>query len=152
MYIRSSEEWLIFHLYLCYLSRCHPQFNNQVSIHIAVPDQVGVLNVDETLLRQWNYTWDQVEEAHRTGLICPSNKFYLDYLMRKFPTLSKWKLKLKEVYPQNVMRNIARKACPTQWTYSADIDLIPSNGMADKLQEFYKDLKSGQQSCRMLVL
>lgn len=109
---------------------------------------MGILTVDEGLLSQWNYTWDELEEAHHEGNICPSNKVYLDYLLRMFPTLDKRKLRLKEVYPQNIMRNIARKACATRWTYSADIDLIPSNGMADMIQKFYSELKSNGQVCR----
>ncbi len=145
VHLTSAEEWLILNLYTCYLSRCHASFQNQVSLHLAVPSGVSALKVEDDMLKQWNIT--NLEQVRILGEACPEAKGYLNYLLESFPTLDKEKLRYKEVYPQNHMRNIARKGCGTQWTYSADIDIIPRNGMADMLQEFYDDRKRKGVEC-----
>ncbi|KDR14683.1 beta-1,4-glucuronyltransferase 1-like isoform X6 [Zootermopsis nevadensis] len=44
----------------------------------------------------------------------------------------------KLLYPQNHLRNHARRNCQTKYVYLTDIDIIPSTGMADNLQEFLR--------------
>jgi len=40
------------------------------------------------------------------------------------------------LYPQNLMRNLARKSCPTDHVLLTDIDMIPSWGMVPALMQF----------------
>ncbi len=72
---------------------------------------------------------------------------YMKFLLDTLPTTDLGKLAYKEFYPQNHMRNIGRKGCGTHWTYSADVDIIPVSGMADKLQHFYTEQKVQGKLC-----
>lgn len=137
-------------MYTSYLTKCYPAFLNQVAIHLAVPASLAVLKVDDGLLSQWEGI--TLKEILEKGETCPEAKGYLKYLLDTLPTKDKGKLKYKEVYPQNHMRNIGRKGCGTHWTYSADVDIIPRDGMADMLQKFYEDLKTKRKLCDKYVI
>ena len=39
-------------------------------------------------------------------------------------------------YPQNLLRNLAKAGCQTNYTYIPDIDMVPSPGMAARLNTF----------------
>lgn len=133
---------------MCHLSHCHVTFRSQVSVHVAVPTNItSTLTISKKMLAKWNIT--DFESIYEVSKSCPSAKSYLKFLLNTFPTLDKEHLKLKEVYPQSHMRNIARKACGGSWTYSADVDIIPRDGMADMLQEFYE--KEKQSTCKKWV-
>lgn len=89
-----------------------------------------------------------LKQVVEKGEKCPEAKIYLKYLLETFAPKDKRKLKAKEVYPQNHMRNIGRKGCGTQWTFSADVDIIPRDGMVDMLQHFYGGLKIQGKLCK----
>lgn len=38
-------------------------------------------------------------------------------------------------YPQNLLRNLARKNCQTPYVYMLDVDIVPSKGMAESLEK-----------------
>ena len=42
----------------------------------------------------------------------------------------------KMAYPQNVLRNIARKNCDTEWVFLADVDIVPIPSLSDALEQF----------------
>merc|ERR1711936_1224760 len=41
-------------------------------------------------------------------------------------------------YPQNLLRNLAKKGCQTNYTYIPDIDMVPTPGMDLQLETFLK--------------
>lgn len=49
------------------------------------------------------------------------------------------------------MRNIGRDGCGTHQTFSADVDIIPRDGMDDMLQKFYDDQKIQGKLCKKYV-
>ncbi|ODN01158.1 Beta-1,4-glucuronyltransferase 1 [Orchesella cincta] len=145
VHITSEEEWLVLNLYTRFLERCFPAFRDQVSVHLALPASLGPFCFDEDKIVAWNITnFEEVEFQNQ----CHEPKEYMQFLMDAFPTTHKDKLALKEVYPQNHMRNIARKACGTDWTYSTDVDIIPRDGMAEMLQAFYDELQMLSTPCK----
>lgn len=48
--------------------------------------------------------------------------------------INPWRYKLP--YPQNLLRNLARKNCHTKYVFLTDVDIIPSRGMAEHLNDF----------------
>lgn len=42
------------------------------------------------------------------------------------------------VYPQNHMRNVARKGCPSEYVLLLDVDIVPTQGMAQALARFLR--------------
>jgi N-acetyllactosaminide beta-1,3-N-acetylglucosaminyltransferase len=60
-------------------------------------------------------------------------------LKYRSPRTIKWKNNMP--YPQNHLRNQARKNCQTQYIYLTDVDIIPSIGMADNLDQFLRNLQ-----------
>lgn len=133
-------------MFMDYLTNCHSSFESQVVIHLAVPANLTTLKIDEKILRQFNSS--KFTEVWKMKEKCPEAKSYMIYLLSSFPTTDIRKLAYKEVYPQNHMRNIARKGCGTHWTYSADVDILPRDGMADMLQQFYKNLERNGELCK----
>ncbi|ODN01168.1 Beta-1,4-glucuronyltransferase 1 [Orchesella cincta] len=143
VYITNEEEWLMLNLYIRFLERCYPSFGNQVSIHLAVPSSLDQFCFKEGVLEKWEANQATIENKYQ----CHEVHDFMNLLISTFPITEKAKLALKEVYPQNHMRNIARKGCATDWTFSTDIDIIPSEGLAENLQEFYDSLKENRINC-----
>lgn len=61
------------------------------------------------------------------------------------------RIRVQIKFTQDHTRNLARKGCGTHWTYSVDADIVPSNEMADKLQEFYANQKKQGKLCTKYV-
>ncbi len=118
-------------------------------MHLVVPANLSALKVDDQILSQWEGV--NLQEIKEEGDSCPESKKYLNHLLNTFATKDKRKLRYKEVYQQNHMRNIGRKGCGTYWTYLADVDTIPKSGMADMIQQFYVDLKTENKLCSKWV-
>lgn len=148
LHLTSVEEWLIFNLFNCYLSRCHPSYKERVALHLSFPSKGTQhernLQLNEDILSGWKV--NSLEEVVWENGSCPDAKKYLNLLIKTFPIMDPEKLAMKEVYPQNHLRNIARKGCSVPWTLSTDIDIIPSEGMADMLQKFYESRNQGEES------
>ena len=50
------------------------------------------------------------------------------------PQLLRWRASY--AYPQNLLRNTAKAGCQTNYTFVPDIDMVPSPGMAARLETF----------------
>ncbi|CAL8072141.1 unnamed protein product [Orchesella dallaii] len=142
VYITNEEEWLMLNVYTRFLERCYPSFRDQVSIHLAVPSSLDQFCFKENVLDTWEKNRTVIENKE-----CHEATDLMQLLTSTFPITGSAKLALKEVYPQNHMRNLARKGCTSDWTYSTDVDLIPSEGLAENLQEFYNELKENGIKC-----
>jgi N-acetyllactosaminide beta-1,3-N-acetylglucosaminyltransferase len=70
-----------------------------------------------------------------TPVNCTGPSEALTWLLKERPSLSaKWES--GRPYPQNLMRNVARKGCPSHYVLLLDVDVIPSYNMAESLAEF----------------
>ena len=45
-------------------------------------------------------------------------------------------------YPQNLLRNIARKSCNTEWVFLVDVDIVSIPNMSKRLSDFLKTSKA----------
>ena len=60
-------------------------------------------------------------------------------------------------YPQNLLRNLAKAGCQTEYTMIPDIDMIPNPRMDLMLEDFFtsqrepKQCQTGNSSCAYVV-
>lgn len=123
----AGEEYPLLQLYVSFLRRCFPVVRDRVSFHLAYPKDLPPL---QTLP---NFPSNLQLDCHRpeaalTGLV----------RFRK-PETVKWRTKFP--YPQNHLRNLARRNCQTSYVFLTDVDIIPSARLADGLDVFLTNVK-----------
>jgi len=113
--------------YIHYLRSCHKQIENQVAFHLTYPVQhQGVLH-DPAL--------QGLEEVG--SMDCKEPKQVLQYLLGvRTKEMLGWRESYP--YPQNLLRNLAKNGCQTNYTYIPDIDMVPTPGMDMQLERFIK--------------
>ena len=108
--------------YIQYLRSCYPAIKRQVSFHLTYPaDHPGLQDVsfDELVGR----------------LDCQQPTQVIKYLLEKRgEQMMSWRPSYP--YPQNLLRNTAKKGCQTAYTYIPDIDMVPTPGMDLQLETF----------------
>lgn len=60
--------------------------------------------------------------------------YYIFIFSFNLPSFQKWRSRYP--FPQNHMRNLARKGSQTNYVFLTDIDIIPSPGLARNLSRF----------------
>jgi len=111
--------------YIQYLRDCNQDIRNQVSFHLTYPvDHQGVPHHPD--LREVDDNMD-----------CKQPQQVLKYLLS---VRSKEMIGWRESYPypQNLLRNLAKNGCQTNYTYIPDIDMVPIPGMDLQLETFIK--------------
>jgi len=116
--------------YIQYLRGCHPAIRSQVSFHLIYPrDHPGVREV----------ALDEVVGS----LDCKQPKQVLQFMLdTREKDMMTWRTSYS--YPQNLLRNLAKAGCQTNYTYIPDIDMVPTPGMDLRLETFLaKDQELG---------
>ena len=111
--------------YIQYLRDCNQDIRNQVSFHLTYPvDHQGVPHHPDL---------QEVVD----NMDCKQPKQVLKYLLN---VRNKEMLGWRESYPypQNLLRNLAKNGCQTNYTYIPDIDMVPTPGMDLQLETFIK--------------
>jgi N-acetyllactosaminide beta-1,3-N-acetylglucosaminyltransferase len=68
---------------------------------------------------------------------CSNPEAVLSELLKlRSPRTIEWKN--NTLYPQNHLRNQARRNCQTEYIYLTDVDIIPCIGMTDDLDQFLR--------------
>lgn len=122
----AGEELALLKLYIGFLRKCYPVVRNRVSFHLAMPAErpahFGLTIPDSSILD------------------CSSPEGTLTKLL-KLRSADTVKWRLKHPYPQNLMRNLARRNCQTSYVFLTDVDIIPSAGLTDSLDAFLRTVK-----------
>jgi len=114
--------------YIQYLRSCHHQIENQVAFHLTYPVQHQGVLFDPALQGLW-------EEVG--SMDCKEPKQVLQYLLGvRTKEMLDWRESYP--YPQNLLRNLAKNGCQTNYTYIPDIDMVPTPGMDTQLETFIK--------------
>ena len=127
VFVPDIELALALH-YIQYLRSCYPAIQRQVSFHLAYPaDHPG--------------TQDLSFQQQVESLDCQQPKQVLELLLeQRDEEMLSWRTSYP--YPQNLLRNLAKKGCQTNYTFISDIDMVPSPGMDLHLESFLlKDQK-----------
>lgn len=135
IFVAGNDEMHLLQIYVSYLRNCFPSIRDRVSFHLVYPKErkpsIKTLEYKDYL----NYD-------------CAKPKETLIRLMKyRTPETTKWRT--KKVYPQNHMRNIARKNCQTDNVFLIDVDIIPSINFTEHIDKFLR--KDKCQMCAFVV-
>lgn len=132
LFVAGNDELHLIQIYVSYLRNCYTTIREKVTFHLVYPkerqpNKIKSINIEELL------SYD-----------CTKPKETLARLMRnRTPETTKWRL--KKGYPQNHLRNIARKGCQTENVFLVDVDIIPSINFTEHLDKFLR-----KQICKNL--
>lgn len=132
LFAAGDEELYFIQLYLTYLRKCFPSLIAHMTFHLVhsrqfAPQRVRMdVNLDQDL-------------PNRND--CDEPEKVLQKLVQKRQAMTKaWR---SAPYPQNHMRNVARKGCQSDYVFLLDVDIIPSYGMAEELDKFLRKVGKG---------
>ncbi|CAH1236275.1 unnamed protein product [Diabrotica balteata] len=134
----SEDELNALLFYISYLKKCNEKINDKVTFHLAL--------TKDRKPKRFNLDIEKLREAK-----CDSPIEILQHLTRNLHKgANQWRAKLP--YPQNHLRNLARKNCQTKFVFLTDVDIIPSRNMAESLDVFFNDdvCKKGRK-CAFVV-
>lgn len=123
----GDEDFLVLQHYLAYLRKCYAPIRERVTFSLAIPrarlvtvqPQVVELSEDVDCLKP---------EATLNGLVHRLSSAQITW-------------KTRNVYPQNHLRNLARRNCQTEYVFLTDVDIIPSSNLSALLNDFLKTSK-----------
>lgn len=123
----AGDEYPLLQLYIAFLRRCFPVVRDRVSFHLAYPKDRPPAKV-------------RPDFPLKPKLDCRRPEAALANLVRlRKPETVKWRM--KAAYPQNHLRNLARRNCQNPYVFLTDVDIIPSAKLADGLDVFLRDAK-----------
>ncbi|XP_023944209.1 beta-1,4-glucuronyltransferase 1 isoform X1 [Bicyclus anynana] len=111
----AGDELRLLRAFVTWLSRCRPEVYARMALHVATP-------VERPGLHGSMPIWA------RNCKVSP-----LPLRDRRADTVA-WRA--RHPYPQNHLRNLARRNCHTPYVFLVDVDIVPSAGMADALDNF----------------
>ena len=118
----DGEEVAIFRRVIRHMRQCHPDMLANIAFHVVSAAAQSPPAAFPG--KSWTDVTADDQSANCTG---PAEA--LTWLLKERPSLSaKWESAARP-YPQNLMRNVARKGCPSQYTMLLDIDVIPTFNM-----------------------
>lgn len=139
VYVAGDDELYLLQLYLSYLQNCFASIRDAVTIHLAYPIKRAPKMVRKFL------------KSDYSNFVCDQPEATLKKLM-KFRTTETIKWRLKNAYPQNHLRNLARKGCQNDYIFLTDIDIIPSINFTQNLDKFLRKTHcSNQSKCAFVV-
>lgn len=122
----GDDNLHLLQIYIEYLRKCFSVIESQVVFHLMFPKSYAPTVVKEVDI-----------EIDVPNYDCMHPKKMLAVLERLLgPKTRNWHT--KNPYPQNHMRNVARKNCQSDFVFLVDIDIVPSNNMAKQLDKFLR--------------
>ncbi|XP_064121765.1 uncharacterized protein LOC135226256 [Macrobrachium nipponense] len=103
-------EYAIARAYLTYLVTCFPFLGEKVTFHFTYPR--------DHLPKDMPLVIDHLE-----GKCDQPLAVLKELLKQRNSKMLMWRERMP--YPQNVVRNVARKNCGTEWVFLADVDIVP---------------------------
>ncbi|XP_051157017.1 beta-1,4-glucuronyltransferase 1-like [Leptopilina boulardi] len=122
IFVAGDEEFQILQKYLIYLKKCYEPIKNQVTFSLTIPKS--------KLLSKQPNVFDMPENSD-----CSKPEATLNSLLSEISE-EQLNWRISNVYPQNHMRNLARKNCQSDYVFLTDVDIVPSHNMAVVLEEF----------------
>ena len=113
--------------YIEYLRHCFPKVRKQFSFHICYPHD-HIIKENEHLNR---IAIEDFSCNHPKDVLLN----FLEQGKKDVGPIERAK------YPQNLMRNLAKNGCQTEYTFVPDIDMIPTPGMDLELEKFLSSAK-----------
>ncbi|XP_029161337.1 beta-1,4-glucuronyltransferase 1 isoform X1 [Nylanderia fulva] len=124
LYAAGDEEFEVLQRYLVYLRRCYESIRERVIFSLAVPK----VRPPKKQPRVFELP-DIIDCAKPEATL---NEFASHISSEQ----TNWRI--RNVYPQNHMRNLARKNCQTDYVFLTDVDIVPSFNLSLALDEFLR--------------
>lgn len=128
LYAAGDDELYLMQLYITYLRNCYVSIREQVTFHLAIPRARPPTQLRHSL------------NADGGNFICDEPEATLKRLL-KFRTAETAKWRIRNAYPQNHLRNLARKGGQTLHVFLTDIDIIPCINFTQHLNAFLRTAK-----------
>lgn len=124
LYAAGDEEFEALQKYLTYLSDCYQREMARVSFSLMVP--------------KGRPPKKQARAFRLPGRVnCAKPEATLSEFTNNISNEQvNWRT--RNVYPQNHVRNLARKNCQTDYVFLTDVDIVPSYNMSTSLDEFLR--------------
>ena len=138
VYLVDDDESIIFQRVVNHLSRCHPDLLSSIAFHTVVSSSMATTGSSSWSASTSPATKRGAVDSESLSNNCTDSPSldWLKSLSRGSGGLgSKW-TSASRPYPQNLMRNVARKACPSRYVLLLDVDVIPSFNMAESVAAF----------------
>ncbi|XP_075234246.1 beta-1,4-glucuronyltransferase 1 isoform X2 [Lycorma delicatula] len=126
LFAAGDMEYKLMKGYVKYLRRCYSTVRERVIFHVMFPKE------------KVPSTTNKIESTD--NMDCEHPDLVLNSLL-KMRTSDVVRWRVRNPYPQNHLRNLARKNCQTNYVFLTDVDIIPSNNLADELNAFLKETK-----------
>lgn len=122
LFAAGDEEFEVMQRYLEYMRRCYEPIRERVTFSLAVPKN----RVPKNQPRYYPLP---------DFLDCQKPESTLNHMTRVISNeQTNWRI--RNAYPQNHMRNLARKNCQTDYVFLTDVDIVPSSNLSRVLDEF----------------
>ncbi|XP_073994319.1 beta-1,4-glucuronyltransferase 1 isoform X1 [Rhodnius prolixus] len=123
LFAAGDDEFSILQGYVEFLRRCYAPVRERVSFHVAFPKE---------RLPTQSFMTEKI-----SGFDCAHPEASLQELLHlRTPETVRWRL--RNPYPQNHLRNLARKNCQTSHVFLTDVDIVPSLDLAQGVDIFLK--------------
>lgn len=128
VFAAGEDELYLLQLYLSYLRYCFKTIRERVSFHLVFPNDRLPSQIKAI----------QSNDYKKFDCAKPEATLRILLKLRK-PETTKWRI--KNPYPQNHLRNVARKGCQNLNVFLTDVDIIPSVNFAEHLDKFLRKRK-----------
>jgi beta-1,4-glucuronyltransferase 1 len=125
-YAAGDDELYVLQLYLSYLRQCFKPIRDRVSFHLVYPKERPPTHQKG------------IHGSDYSRFDCAKPEKTLHELL-KLRTSDTVKWRVKNTYPQNHLRNVARKGCQNENVFLTDVDIIPSVNFAEHLDKFLRE-------------
>ncbi|XP_017868622.1 PREDICTED: beta-1,4-glucuronyltransferase 1 [Drosophila arizonae] len=138
LFSAGNEEYIVLKYFVTYMRLCFPNVKANATFHILFPQEYENLpgHLTEPLNIQKKFN-------------CRNPEKTLKFLL-KLRTAKTLEWRKRNVYPQNHMRNLARKGCQSKYVFLTDIDIIPSVNSVVQLNHFFKTVDC-EKNCAYVI-
>uniref|UniRef100_A0A6A7G5F3 Beta-1,4-glucuronyltransferase 1 n=1 Tax=Hirondellea gigas TaxID=1518452 RepID=A0A6A7G5F3_9CRUS len=116
-------EYGIARIYFQYLMACFPLIGDRVTVHFTYPKEHPPLQLQLNIQ-------DLLKLCDKPVTVLRELLHHRDYKMMA------WRERM--AYPQNVLRNVARKNCNTEWVFLIDVDIVAIPNFSRQLNDFLR--------------
>lgn len=139
VFVAGSEEFSILQYYVTYLRLCFDYIRANVTFHLAYPYERPP---------DHQTTYNTYKLLQMFDCVYPERTLRSLLTLRSSET-KRWRL--RHVYPQNHLRNVARKGCQTRYVFLTDVDIIPSTNIAPQLNAFLANVQCPSGLCAYVI-
>lgn len=138
VFVAGSDEFTILQHYITYLRLCFDFVRTNVTFHLAFPQD----------RKPQHETADSYKLLKMFDCRNPQKTLQSMLQLRTTET-TRWRT--RNLYPQNHLRNFARKGCQTKYVFLTDVDIVPSNNIVPLLNEFLATARCSTGLCAYVI-